>query len=360
MRLKHTRLRPVAFVREQLRSPFTRHNSLRDLAHGWLSGYSSEQTVLLGRDRIAGEQHVPDAVKYRLTLSTNRHVWPILHDKLLFDGFMHGRLPITPLLRAIVNGQELSVRSDQRIETLLEALAPGDGVVIKPLRGGGGSGLVFLMRTEDGWRMNRERLSGIEARRRLAQHREYHGVYRIEPQHDTLAELFPRSANTLRIFTFVEEGQPPRIAACRLRIGSAHSWPVDNRNQGGLVAAVNLDNGVVQQVLARDGWHGTRAITHHPDSGVRIEGLTVPHWPMIRDTLLHFLENHRCFDYVGWDVLVKPEGFAVIEGNHNPNPLTMTLFEDLDAVPGLRSFFSRLGLLGARGRGRRPATARPR
>lgn len=345
MKLKHTRFKPLAFVRDQLRSPFTHHNPSWNLVRGWLAGYSSEQVVLIGQERLARELHLPDALKYRLTVRTNRHVWPILHDKLQFDRFMRGRLPITPMLRALIDGQDVAIESSLNFEALLDQLDDGAGLVVKPLQGGGGNGLLFIVRIGLEWRVNRETLTRGALDETLVHYRSYHGVYRLERQHPSLSRLFPHSVNTLRIFTFVDEESGPKIAACRLRIGTAASWPVDSRNKGGLVGFVNLQSGVVEQTLARKGWKGWERVSTHPDSGEKIDGLSVPHWGLIRDALLGFLDQHRVFDYVGWDVLITDAGFSVIEANHNPGPLTMDMFEDPGAIPGLWAFFLRKKLV---------------
>ena len=63
-------------------------------------------------------------------------------------------------------------------------------------------------------------------------------------QHRKMTELYPQSVNTLRFFTFRNNGKI-YFTGCALRIGTTSF--IDNYSAGGLVCSVDLETGITKE-----------------------------------------------------------------------------------------------------------------
>lgn len=342
MKLKLIRKRRGVFLRDCLRSPatFANGNPLR-LWAAWRQGFSSVQAVYHGITGINGHDFFPDIDRYLFTIRTNRHVWPILHDKVIFDSFMRERLPITAAAGCFVGGSFMPTDPQTDYTAFLRRVESGERFVVKPAQGGKGYGIKHLQR--DG---NIIRLGADTAARdsidSLWPELDYHLIVPFQQPHPRLASLFPDSVNTLRITVFKNPGEPARLFSPLLRIGTRQSAPMDNFSQGGMLAAIDPESGCTVAACRRDERFRRQTVERHPDSDAELLGVEIPRWPEIRDTLLAFHDRHPCFDFVGWDVLVGESEWFVIEGNHNPDLDLPFSFTTRAADTALNEFMHRL------------------
>jgi hypothetical protein len=193
-----------------------------------------------------------------------------------------------------------------------------EAVVLKPVYGHGGRGILVCRRApdDDGYLINDEQKTSREFSARIDDLEEYLACEFVE-QADYADGLFPDSANTLRLLTLWDDDvDEPFVAGAVHRIGTRESAPVDNWSRGGLSAAVNDEGrlGPGAQWSSSTGeprWYDT-----HPDTGARIEGVRVPGWPSIRERVLEMAAEFRYLPRIGWDVVVTDDGsFTVLEIN---------------------------------------------
>jgi len=179
--------------------------------------------------------------------------------------------------------------------------AKGRGDVIgKPMEGSSGNGIV---KYEQGKLPPLEEIRGA-------------GIGLLEdcvPQHETLSALCPTSVNTLRIATMLGDKKEGVVYAY-LRIGNGNV--VDNVDQGGMAAPVDLESGVLCGVGADK--QGNRYATH-PMTGVAIPGLQIPYWQEAVEMCLQSMRVVPQVRFVAWDVAITPDGPAFIEGNSFPS-----------------------------------------
>jgi hypothetical protein len=133
-------------------------------------------------------------------------------------------------------------------------------------------------------------------------------------QHDDLNRLSPSAANTVRIFTQLNDKNEVEILGCRQRISI--DCPVDNMAAGNIAAPINESTGII------DGPGVYSDITKnpeyfHPITGVSIVGFQVPFWKeclqLAKDAALKHPQNRT----IGWDIVVTANGPGLIEGNHD-------------------------------------------
>lgn len=141
-------------------------------------------------------------------------------------------------------------------------------------------------------------------------------------QHPALDAIWPGSINTIRMVTILKDGQA-HVVAAYLRVGNGPR-PVDNFNNGGMVAPVDRETGVV---LCRARDKAGHLFERHPATGTRFEGTQLPMWGETLALLQEAAQVVPSIRYVGWDVAVTPEGPLLVEGNQYPG-------HDIYGLPG--------------------------
>jgi hypothetical protein len=208
------------------------------------------------------------------------------------------------------------LRDESGVRQLL-ASAPQDGIVIKPTHGGGGESVhVFRHVTADQlvaldgtvWPLSRL----LEV---LATASDVWKVERRLRPHPVLRAIAGETLGTIRMLTF------------RMRDGTVHlgpaSWkiPVNDsgldhfmHNEGAYAATIDPATGIIGPARR---WISMHHIDHHPTTGARITGVTMPFWEaavqMVRRATL-------CYPEVwapAYDVGVGEAGPVVIEVNPN-------------------------------------------
>lgn len=205
------------------------------------------------------------------------------HDWLERHGLAHGRPAFT-----LEGGPPRRWPSGEPGE-------PGAGEwVFKPARGAGGLG-IFLGAWND------------DARTRIGRDR-----YFLQPRlrnHPDLAGFSRLGLNTLRGVTW-----RGTVVAAVLKMAVGDEV-CDNFSLGrNLAAPVDLKTGRIGLGRFREPYDGLD-LTHHPTTGVRFEGCTIPQWDGVRVLMS---AAHRSFGGLvssAWDVAVTPDGPLIVEGH---------------------------------------------
>ncbi|MGQ3413181.1 sugar-transfer associated ATP-grasp domain-containing protein [Natrinema sp. LN54] len=232
------------------------------------------------------------------------------------------------------------------LQWLDDHLSEGERLVLKWFSGGGGNNVHFLERADGEYRFDGEPTGEAALAERLAD-LEHYLVCEFVEQADYAAELFPETANTLRVLTMYDERAGEAFVPIAIhRIGTADSVPVDNFSNGGLSAHIDRETGRLGAgaEYPHDGvvdWYET-----HPGTGARIEGTTVPGWDEIRERLLEIAEALSHVPYVGWDLVVTDGGeFRIIEANSYPGVASLQVHRPLLADDRTRRFYREHGVI---------------
>jgi len=188
------------------------------------------------------------------------------------------------------------------------ASSPHRSIFIKPIDGKGGHGA---------YRIDSNQLDDLSYLKTIFEDIVSQSMIIQETliQHPLINAISPASINTLRVDTYIPLGERSRVMSACMRFGRS-GYVVDNpASSGGFFAPVSLD-GVLHapglQMLAV----GNNTYTHHPDTGVALEGVKIPFFNEALD-----LVNRACElsgdRLIGWDICIGPDGPIIIEGNHN-------------------------------------------
>lgn len=338
MKLKLVKKQRATFVKAIISDIAGRKGATLSMLPLWRAGYSTTQIVYHSIQPGTTGNYFPDIDRYRFTLGTNRNVWPILHDKLIFDAFMKDRLPIAAASGCFIDGQYIALAEPCDIIVLLRE---GRVFYVKPAQGGKGIGIMRLSADSDQIHLG-EHCALFKDADRLWQGLDHHIVVPFLQQHPTLESLYPQSTNTLRLTVFKNKGCPAALFSPLLRVGTAGSAPLDNFSRGGMLCEIEPETGVSLRACYRGGDGRQHFIDRHPDTGAPLANIQIPFWHEIKKTLLHFHDRYPCFDFVGWDILIGPSGWYVIEGNHNPDLDLPFSFTDRSKEPTLDAFMRNL------------------
>ncbi len=133
-------------------------------------------------------------------------------------------------------------------------------------------------------------------------------------QCDEMNKIYPKSVNTIRVVTVIDNDGVPQVLASAMRIGGNNSY-VDNFNQGGLVITVDRETGITSDVAVDI---NGKEHTVHPNTKTQIANIKVPRWDEIISTCKEAALVVPEVRYVGWDVAITPTGITLIEGNQIP------------------------------------------
>ena len=105
----------------------------------------------------------------------------------------------------------------------------------------------------------------------------------------------------------------PLVIFVSNRIGTKKTGFTDNIGSGGIFAYADEVTGRFHdaEVICR---HIITPCPVHPDTGVKIEGV-FPHWQEVRQVITDMCRYASCLEYLGFDVVITPQGFKILEAN---------------------------------------------
>jgi hypothetical protein len=283
----------------------------------WRRGYQAASYTLYDLSPAHADEYLPDSARLDIFFINGPFAREVLEDKLLFASLLQHHLPIPQTLALIERGETYAL--GQRAGILDLAREHGS-VILRPSDGTRGGG-VYRLEAHAGLSLNNRATTPDDVKKLVARLDNYLVTETIQ-QAAYARAIYPESANTLRIMTFTDPDTGEPFIACALhRFGTPDSSPTDNWSRGGLISLIDLQTGIVGPGLKHIERTGGNIIwqSHHPDTGAAIEGVRIPRWREVCEALLDAVRSFPFLIYVGWDVVVTEEGFAILEGNKNPD-----------------------------------------
>ena len=145
-------------------------------------------------------------------------------------------------------------------------------------------------------------------------------------QHPTLAAICPGTVNTTRVTAFFD-GAKAQILSMAQKFGRGAAS--DQQTFGGFYSMLDIADG-----HAKGPGYDSHDSVHfvHPESGVSIPDFQLPLFETLQpfmDRVAAVVPNVR---YVGWDIVMGPEGPVVVEGNW-----AVGVYDNKPSVTGVRT-----------------------
>lgn len=145
----------------------------------------------------------------------------------------------------------------------------------------------------------------------------------IIEQDSEFGVMSPKSLNGVRIGTLRANGKVHFIGAW-LKMGVTDNLIV-GESRDALMAGINCQTGVVET----NGYYESgKIVAEHPVSMIPFIGFKIPKWDEMLEMMTKAAgELMPTINYVGWDVVLTPKGWVVIEGNFYGQQLWQVVYE---------------------------------
>jgi alpha-L-glutamate ligase-like protein len=242
-----------------------------------------------------------------------RKLYPIVDDKLRMRRVCERIGVPTPAIYGFI-------KAYAQLRRVADLLRLRDDFVIKPNRGSAGRGVLIIV-DRDGdqfLRHNGERLGFEHLRQHLSDI--LSGMYSLGGRpdealiqqrvrlHPAFEPISYKGIPDIRVIVY---RNVPAMAMLRLPTRASNGRA--NLHQGGIGTGVDLATGLTHHAVLRN-----RACEQHPDTGVPVVGMRVPHWREVLEMSRQAAEAVG-LGYVGIDIVVDAEeGPLLLEANARP------------------------------------------
>jgi alpha-L-glutamate ligase-like protein len=157
--------------------------------------------------------------------------------------------------------------------------------------------------------------------------------------HPAFAAVSYKGIPDVRVIVYRNE---PAMAM--LRLPTRESGGRANLHQGGIGTGIDLATGFTHHAVQHN-----RMVDRHPDTGMPLVGLRVPHWQEIHD-IARRVASATELGFVGVDVIVDArQGPMLLEANARPG-LAIQIANNRGLLPALRAIDARIEQAEARRR----------
>lgn len=231
-------------------------------------------------------------------------------------GYFHPVVGVTNRGDALQTAESLQKLLQQHIDST---------VMIKPLEGFGGTGVMALAIRHDGETLQ---LQSIGEQRQYSteqlisayQHKDCHPEFMLETyiqQSAQFASFNPSSLNTLRLWVLETAPDQAEVIGGYMRIGR-EGKVIDNASAGGIMCPVNLATGELQPGLIKKTPHRDD-ICQHPDHNAPLTGIMLEQWLQIKQFAEKVLLTLPHTRFAGLDITMTKQGPLLIESNVAPD-----------------------------------------
>lgn len=278
----------------------------------YIHGFESDAYVNYSLDKNNYKDYLTETQRWK-SRGINGAYNIVLDDKRLFyEAFSsHVKIPKTVLniVHNVVTDYE--TQEEIKVEDILEYIKKYKGLAFRPASSGGGKYVSIVVYKDGKYDVNGNLMNDKDTIEFLKTQCD-DVVTEYVFQHEYANKIFPKSVNTIRVVTTQMKDGQCIIPIALHRFGTEKSKPVDNACSGGIFAMVDVDTGRVgpcKSYLTNDTYYT------HPDTGEKIDGIIIPRWDEIKEKVIKIANKFPYIKFIGWDIVVTEDDFAVIEGN---------------------------------------------
>lgn len=216
-----------------------------------------------------------------------------------FSAILNNKVESLKFFRKFIN-HEWCYPKEHSEEQFNQFLASHQRIICKPISGEGGQG-IGLYSPSANWAGYKELIKrDFLLEECIKQH--------------PLMSFNNTSVNTVRVYSVLDKQGKAHILKAVLRAGVGDNV-VDNFHSGGVIYPVNVEHGFIES-------YGERRIDKngvfiHPGTDIIMLGFVIPHWKLMKETVCKMAESLPQVRYIGWDMVITPDGVDLIEANDN-------------------------------------------
>lgn len=319
--------------------------------HALRRGWSRQDPIIYDVDRWGATDFLSSWQQLMSRSRINGNADFLINNKLAQQSMLKSLGLEMPPFLGMVWRRALFTAGGQLVDTPLEWLSEcidcHSGLVIRPIKGNGGKGLMILTKSGGSFSVNGREASDPAVTRTIEKSTNCL-ITGLVQQARYASRIFPDTSNTIRILTLWDPEQSrPFVAAAAHRFGTSRSGPADNWRGGfgGLSSEIDLQTGQLGPGKRIGEDFKLECHSTHPESGIQIAGQAVPGWEAILRTVTSSAQELFYAPFLGWDLLVTEEGHKVIELNGSPGLHVHQVHKPLLIDPRVKRFFTSYGVL---------------
>ncbi len=270
----------------------------------------------------------------------------ILANKILFEKHIKivirgiDKLHVVESIGYIENGYLKSLNKDivnGDFTSLIPFLEKND-LVMKPVSGDGGVGLLLIRKEDDHYLFENTKVSWNELVEKIRNLNDYLIQERFI-QKGFSNDIYSDSVNTIRVATMIDPvSHKPFVAYAFHRFGLPKSGIADNVNQGGLFSLIEVNDGRLSMLVDYTISGEKKYFESHPVTSKKVFNELVPNWNTLTNRVLEMAGRMPYLKYVGWDVVLSDDQFYILEGNVAPG-IGFQILKPMKDFPEAWSFF---------------------
>lgn len=286
-----------------------------------LSGFTVDQYYLYGKRQITG-QYLSEYDWFKSRLINKPYEY-IINDKLVFNELVKDRVKTPDILVVKYKGTiKTTSKSIYNEKDIFELMQREKSVIFKPIFKGKGNDVLKLSVIDNEFFVNGT-LSNKKHLKTILEKKDNWMICEQIENHAYAKKIYPETLNTIRVVV-IKENREPVIAYAIHRFGTSQTKAVDNASRGGLVSKIDLEEGVLSEAKSIK---TLNVYDTHPDTGNKIQGVSVPYWDRIKSEVLELSKDLFYFDLIAWDIAVAEKDIYVIEGNSSSGVNILQLWE---------------------------------
>lgn len=310
--------------------------SMKERRKCFMRGFNSDKLIWYDKDKMNEGNYIDDFEHYTLFEKIDLKQYYIADDKLVCERMLAPFCKTIPTIGYIVVGKYYPIGNDADIvsyEAFVEHVRAGEEFYIKPNFGGSGRGIGRLTWKEGNYWWNDKQIDDIHAFIKTFKDGKGYLVQRRFVQTGFSHDVNPDTLNTIRVVTMLSpETGMPFVAWSFHRFGRKGHF-VDNVAAGNMLCPIDPKTGIMQYGILPPIEGKVIRVGKHPDTGVVLENIAIPHWEEIKDLCFRLALQVPFMPLCGWDIILSDDELTMQELNYNPDiyagQILYPLLEDL-------------------------------
>lgn len=262
--------------------------------------------------------------------TANQNARNVLQDKVAIYSLFDTIADHFPALYGTIHDGMYYSR-DGMTESLIEAVDTYGTIVAKPVDAEQGKGFYKITSSNGEFSVNGKSVTEreLEQLQRDPGYSNYM-ITEFVDQHEYSNQIFAETTNTIRVLTVMDSDTgEPQVIRPGHRFGTERSIPVDNFENGGVIAPIDVESGTLGQLAVLDEEGKRQRRDNHPDSGAEITSVTIPDWEEVKSIILEGARSYPMARVIGWDIVITPEQPVILEASGQPGNIVPQIEEGL-------------------------------
>lgn len=303
--------------KKYLKVPFLRRLQM------YAQGFKSDYWLLYNLKENDRKEFIT-RYEYYLTRDIDNEYKILFDDKILFEKVFSKYVNVAKTYAYIMDNNIYDGNDNIMNEIeFFNLIEKEKKILVKPIYMAAYKGIFIIEKKEEGFCVNNKVMQRKEIYE-LIKCKNKSIVTEFIEQTGYAHKIFPESVNTIRVVTIKKVNSTEYVIPYAVhRFGTEDTIPVDNASKGGLFCLIDVETGKLgkaKNITQNKIWD------EHFNTHERIEGVEVPNWNKIKESLIKAHRQFPLIPFIAWDVAVTNDDYRIIEANKSSEPFLYQAF----------------------------------